>query len=783
VIGPAADVPPTLLPSRLASGRGARFTPLVALATLLVALATLPTTAQGQESRTLDGVPAESVLRPMEIADLFRQNSPGQVQLSPDGSTILYTLTPGSFPDPGSRHSQIRMARVDGSMDRAMTHGRDAANRDPRWHPSGALFGFTSTREGNGRQLYLMPVDGGEARRVTDLAGGVQGWGWSDDGRYLAVLGGRGADRQIWLTDGEARGGMERLTHHPTPVSSFQWRESGHELLFLADDAWDEADHRRREAGFRARPIQRGLVFSDFIELFPTHLWHVEVGSEPRRITEGDLIVQSFHDSPRGDRVALVVGPRDPHADNRPNEIHLVDPANGAMERLTENEVGESLVGFSPSGSHLAISAPRDFQGSGVSDIFVRPVEGGEWSAVTGAFDNTLLGGVWSEDGRAIYFVGADGVNRQLFRVGIDGGEVERLSDWRGVAAIRSDSPGPVAILGFTTPEAPEDLYAVPWNRVGDREAWTRLTELNPWVDEVQLARTETVRWTSTDGTEVEGLIVYPLDHDPDRRYPLVTDIHGGPAAAYVNEFLPTSSNPHRAYGHYWAAMDYALFLPNYRGSSHYGHDFQVEIVGDYWTRATEDIHTGIDHLVEAGLAHPDSLLMMGWSAGGHWSNWMLVTTDRFRAIATGAGVTNWISLYGQTDNQASREWYLGRDAGLNAPNQPWHDFDHWWAESPLKYIENASTPTLIHFPQADQRIPMPQGQELHLALKKLGVPTEFLVYPDELHALQDPRNQLVKLMGEVGWFETWLRDRGPWLDWDEVLSVADGIEAALAEP
>jgi dipeptidyl aminopeptidase/acylaminoacyl peptidase len=717
----------------------------------------------------------------MDYADLFRQASIGDVTVSPDGTKLLYTLTPGTFPDEGSTHSQIHLVRMDGSGDRPMTQTEGGANRDPRWHPSGELFGFTSTRSGNGRQLHLMSPDGGEAMQVTDASGGISAWGWSHDGALLAYLAGEGADRQLWLLDGRGEGASRRLTDHATPISSFEWRKNSNELLFLAPDAWDEADHRRREEGFRARPIQRGYVFPDFLVLHPTHLWRVAMdGAEPRRLTAGELIVHGFQESPAGDRVALEAGPVDPHADTRPNEIYLTDPDVGELERLTENDVAESILSFSPDGALLAISAPREFDGRGINDIFVRPVEGGEWLAVTGSYDSEVSGAVWSEDGRTIRFVGNEGVNRQLFEADVTSAEVRKLSDHTGVVSIQEGEAGSVAVIGFADPTSPMDLHAAAWSDVGDPSAWTRLTRANPWVESVHLAETRTVRWTSEDGTRVEGLLVLPLDHDPGRRYPLITEIHGGPAAAFENGFLPTAVGPHRAYGHLLAARDYALFLPNYRGSSNYGHDFRAQISGDYWTRATQDIHTGIDHVIEMGVAHPDSLGFMGWSAGGHWSNWMLVTTDRFKAIATGAGVTNWISLYAQTDNQASREFYLGGDPSLDAANKPWDDFDHWWDESPLKYITNASTPTLIHFPEKDQRIPMPQGQELHLALKSLGVPTEFLVYPDELHALRDQRNKLVKLLGDLGWFEKWIRGADTWLEWSHVLEVAREIEEGL---
>ena len=720
--------------------------------------------------------------RPMDYPDLFRQAAISEGALSPDGGTVLYTLTPGSFPEP-SRDSQIHLASVDGTLDRPMTHTPGAADRDPGWHPSGEIFGFTSLRSGNGRQLYLMRTDGGASWQVTDAPGGVAEWAWSDDGEWLAYLAGRGAERQIWVMDGQGMGRPQQLTGHATPVTSFEWRRDSHEILFLAPDDWDEADHRRRQAGFEARPIQRGLVFDDFLALHPTNLWRVSLGGgRPQAVTRKDFIIHDFHDSPAGDRIALVAGPVDPHADTRPNEVYLVDPETRAPERLTDNHVAESIISFSPDGSLLAISAPRDFAGRGINDIFVRPVHGGDWTAVTATYDSEVEPAGWSGDGRRIYFVGREGVDRQIFEVDVADGRVRKLSHVTGVLSIIDGSGGPLAIIGFTDPTLPLDLYAAAWSDVGDRSRWTRLTRANPWIDEVELARTETLRWTSPDGTEVEGLLVYPLDYDPGRRYPLITEIHGGPASAFENRFLPTTRSPHRGYSHLLAARGYALFLPNYRGSSSYGHEFRSQIVGDYWARATEDIHAGIDHLIEVGIVHPDSLGFMGWSAGGHWSNWMLVTTDRFQAIATGAGVTNWISLYGQTDNQASREYYLGRDPALDAPNKPWDDFGHWWAESPLKYITNASTPTLIHFPEKDQRIPLPQGQELHMALKGLGVPTEFMVYPDEQHALKNPRNQLVKLLADMGWFEKWIRGADTWLDWRYVLDVAQLIQEALHE-
>ena len=717
--------------------------------------------------------------RPMEILDLWQTVSVGGEAVSPDGSRILYVTNPRDFPDQRS-DQEIHLASVDGSVDRQLTHSPDGQNTNPTWHPSGEFFAFSSTRHEGNRQIFLMRTDGGEARRITDAPDGVTDWAFSDDGRWIAFLAGRNAERQVWVVDAEGMDAPRKATDHPTPVQSFEWRDGSHEILFTAPDDWDSADAERREEGFRARPIQRGLAFDDFVEWSPVHLWRIGVdGGSADRLTEGDFRVTNFEQASGGEHLALILGTMDPHADNRTNEVHLLTWSTRELERLTDNDASEGILGFSPDGSHLAIRAPSRFVYGGVQDIFVRSVDGGDWVGVTEEFDNDIFGAFWDSDGEGFYFEGADGVNHQAFHIDLSSREIRQLTEFDGLVSFVGDEPGDRALFRFTDPHAPSDLYAADWDDLGDPDRWTRLTHSNPWVDEIQLADYETVRWASDDGTEVEGILVYPVNHDAGRSYPVITQIHGGPASAYRNSFAAT----HGTYPHVFAAHGYAVFQPNYRGSSNYGERFKEEIAGDYWTRATQDIHTGLDYLIDRGIAHPDSLGFMGWSAGGHWSNWMLVTSDRFKAISSGAGVTNWISLYAQTDNQASREYYLGGDPALDAPNQPWHDFDHWWDESPLKYIEDAVTPTLIHFGEDDRRIPMPQGQELHLALKKLGVPTEFLVYPGEPHGLQQPRNQLVKAMSELGWFEMWIRGADTWLDWREVLDMTERIKSGQATP
>ncbi|HXV89866.1 MAG TPA: prolyl oligopeptidase family serine peptidase, partial [Gemmatimonadales bacterium] len=463
--------------------------------------------------------------------------------------------------------------------------------------------------------------------------------------------------------------------------------------------------------------------------------------------------------------------------DGRASEVYLLDLQGGPPVRLTDNYVGESDVTFSPDSRLLALSADREFTWGSVNRVYVRPVAGDAWRELGQGHDRDVGIDAFAPDGRTIYYAGADGVRRRVYALDVASGRVRALTQGDGVVTLAVSRDRSAALLRYSDAATPADLHLAPLADLGRRERWVRLTRLNPWVDSLVLARHEVVRWRAGDGVEVEGMLYHPVG--PVRRAPLVVQLHGGPASAYQDAF----DGSYRTYPHVLAARGYAVFQPNYRGSTGYGERFQDAIAGNYWPLAQEDIESGVDTLIGRGVAHPDSLAMMGWSAGGHWSNWTLVTTTRYKAISSGAGVANWISLYAQSDVQSTREYYLGGNAERDGGNKPWDDWEHWWAESPLRYVTRARTPILFHWGEKDQRVPLPQGLEWHMALKQLGVPTELLVYPGQPHGLQEPRYQLVKMVAEMGWFEKWVRGAPAWLDWEELLVMADSIARGSREP
>jgi len=423
--------------------------------------------------------------------------------------------------------------------------------------------------------------------------------------------------------------------------------------------------------------------------------------------------------------------------------------------------VSEWPLSFSPDSKWFAFLIPdgeKEF--FNLMKIYIIPSEGGKVKKLLNNFDYGGEISFWSDDSMYIYFNTQVGVNYHLFRVSIDNDKIEQITNLGGVTHFTKDKDSGKFFISYSNPENPSDFYYSELENFNDRDKWIRLTDVNPQVKGFLLGKQGTIRWKSTDGTTIEGFLIKPVNYRGDRKYPLIVQIHQGPDYADLQSF----SASYFSYVHILAANDYVVFRPNYRGSTGYGEKFKKEIAGDFFRQAFDDIMSGVDYLIERGIVHPDSMGIMGWSAGGSWSNWALVSTDRFKAISTGAGAVNWISFYGQTNLIPWSEFYF--------KGTPYNNWEHYVEESPIKYIKNAKTPTLIHFGEDDSKIPPSQGEELYTALKKLSVPTEFIVYPNMGHWIFDMRYQMVKMHAEFNWFEKWIRGKEGWIDWRKMIET-----------
>jgi len=550
---------------------------------------------------------------------------------------------------------------------------------------------------------------------------------------------------------GEAR----RLTDHPTTVDAWQWGQKSDRIYFTAPDRDNEIDRKRKEKKFDVQ-IREEITI-------PEHIWEVTVDGEERQLTTGTEFTDGRFDLSKDGRWMLIRrSPFKRYLSRNDADIYLMNLQTSNVERLTDNKVSEGGIGFSPDSRYIYYTKRDKDKYLNNEKLHIRPVEGGEWKMLLPDEDISIRRAFWGEDGKTVFIGVGEGVRENIFKFDINGSGLERVTDLDGVVRVTYLEKNNKLMINYSDPKTPSDYYIADPSGLGNRGRWVRLTDSDPEVRQFELADCETVRWKSRDGTMVEGLLYTPPDLDPNRRYPLIVQVHGGPASASMRSFNTSYGN----YVHIFTANGYIILQPNYRGSSNYGEKFRTEIARNYFQKGFEDIMAGVDYLIKRGIAHPDSLGHMGWSAGGHWSNWALVKTDRFKAISSGAGGMNWISMYAQTDMQEPREFYFG---GL-----PYNNWDGFWDVSPLKFIKNAKTPTLIHCGEDDQRVPRPQSEELHMALMKLGVPTEFIVYPNMPHGLTEIRYQLVKMVSEFYWFEKWIRGREEWFDWQELLDTLE---------
>ncbi len=725
----------------------------------------------------LVALPVSAQQRPMTFMDVQLQRSAGSWTPSPDGRSMLYTVRTPDWQEETSQTDIHLVSMEDGmSSSRQLTYTDHKDETQPTWAPDGTWFVFASDRdsENGDDQLYMMRHDGGEARKITDAKGGVTGFDFSPDGVWLVYRSGDAGKQQLFrmsvttLSVGQA----EQITSGEAGVEEWSWSPDGSTVYFVRPDAYDGADYRRRDAGFTVDVRNQVTALSS--------LWEVSVGEGAERILEQseDYSVDNFNVSDDGSWISFTGGSEERYERNITGsrlyaDQYLLELSSGHVERLTQNyEVGESSTQFSPDGNWIAFSAPDEMDRYSMTEnrIYIREISdrGGEFRKLGSGFDQSLSVGFWSEDSRTIYFNAGVTVTQQLWALDIEKDEVTQITEERASLSVARDESSGAILINYQDPMTPPTVFTVDGvEEIDDRDRWVQLVDVNPQMSEIALGREVEVNWTSTDGRTVGGVLVYPVGYEEGTRYPLIVAIHGGPASADVLRF-------NGGYGaQVYAGAGYAILKPNYRGSRNYGNAHRTDIVGDYFTLGYDDIITGVDYLIEEGIVDGDRMGALGWSAGGHWSNWILTQTDRFKAISSGAGTMNWISMYAQSDVQRNRQFYVG-DGFL------YEDFDTYFNQSPLKYITNAKTPTMIHVVEGDPRVPSPQSVELHMALKKLDVPTELFMYPGRSHGIPNPRNRLVKSVSEMAWMDHYVRGIGDKFEWEQVLET---LEAEAEDP
>jgi len=634
--------------------------------------------------------------RPIAFVDAMELPTIQDPQLAPDGRQILFVMDKPDW-KANRRVGHIYRINADGSGQIQLTFG-ERGESSPRWSRDGKTIAFTARRDGDQNdQIYLLDTNGGEARR---------------------------------------------LTNHPTAPGNLTWAPGGKTIFFTATDA-KSGDEGERD---RLRDDVYAFEETNFKQ---RHVWTTDLEGQTRKVTDGDYSVGQFSLSADGTRVAITRTTSPLLEFSHLAEVWVMSAdGSGARQLTSGNRVAEGNLAISPDNAQVLFTAAANekIEGYHNGKIFVIPFGGGAARLLSPA-DATyqVAEAAWSKDGRTVYFTANLGVHDEIFRLDPSTGRATQLTrgdhsygGWQYVESVDA------FIFTRNTPQRPGEIYLA--KPAGGEPA--RVTSVfDEALAKFKVARQERITWKGQDGVDVEGLLYYPLDYREGRKYPLIVYTHGGPASSDQFGFSSDAQ--------VYTGKGYAVLRPNYRGSTGYGDPFLREMSKGYFKQSHLDVMTGTDAVIAKGVADPEKLVKMGWSAGGHMTNKIITFTDRFKVASSGAGAANWISMYAQSDNREFRTpWFGGTPWQANAP------IDLYWNNSPLKDVAKVKTPTIFLVGEQDPRVPMPQSVEMYRALKANGVPTHLYVAPREGHGWTELRHRLFKLQIEMEWFEKWIHNR-----------------------
>jgi dipeptidyl aminopeptidase/acylaminoacyl peptidase len=352
-------------------------------------------------------------------------------------------------------------------------------------------------------------------------------------------------------------------------------------------------------------------------------------------------------------------------------------------------------------------------------------------------FDTDAGAPQWTAEGNRVLFLAGKRAYNEAFAFDLTTGSYSQLSTRRTMQAASLSKDGRTIVVSMDAPDGASEIYATDPRFATFR----KLTDTNPQIAELALGETEVVTWKSTDGAEVEGVLLKPVGYRAGTKYPTLVVAHGGPSGAYLNNNRLGGLEG----GQVWAGKGWAVFYPNPRGSTNYGEKFLQANISDWGGGDYHDIMTGVDALVARGIADPDKLAHIGWSYGGYMTAWVVTQTTRFKAAMVGAGLTNMWSMYGTNDIPSVLIAYFG-----GIPSEK--TLPLYLARSAMTHVDKVTTPTLILHGANDERVPVGQAQELYRGLKDRGKPTELVFYPREGHGITEYYHQLDRMNRIYGW-------------------------------
>ena len=652
------------------------------------------------------GLSQQTARRAMTVDDVLNMTGVSDPEISPDGKWIVFTRSDLDWKK-NRRQAHLWIASTENG--RPFQFTSEDGDSSPRWAPDSKNLAFlrgrsepqgsmqtqagSDTAGSEGRQIWRINIEGGEAVKLSAHKGGIQTFRWSVDGKLIFFL-----SKQA-RTDDDTRkikGGDDAI--YVDEDSNGQWR-----------DQWSE-------------------------------LWVLDPSSaKERKISKDKLIISSFDPSPDGSRVAIVARRENTRNGIDLSEVYLMDSGTGALTRLTNNLAPESDVQWAPDGKRLAYLAPDDKKWElASSKIWTIDPENKTYTNASGQFPGTIGYYCWARDSRHIIFGAQEGTSRKIYQLDLSNGGIRRLTGQPGVFALSSLNAERTLAAGiYSTPAQPPEVWV---SDLSGREK--RLTGFNLGAAELALASVQVTNWKSKDGPVIEGILYLPADRKPGSRLPLIVSVHGGPAGSFTYGFSGID--------HVYAALGYAVLCPNVRGSSGYGDALLRANMHDLGGGDYRDLMSGVDSLIETGIADPDKIGIRGWSYGGILGGWAITQTNRFKAASLGAMVANWAVEYSTAFNFDVRLWYIG--------DSPWNNPEGYRRESPYSFVQNVTTPTLILHGEQDTTDPISESMMFYQALKERGVTVRFIRFPREPHGFREPHHQRIRDVEEIAWMQKYVR-------------------------
>lgn len=559
---------------------------------------------------------------------------------------------------------------------------------------------------------------------------------FSPDGKKIAFLSSRSGKNQIWIMNthgGEAR----KLTNEKKGVRSIKWSPDGKKISFLKNDNDTEEEKKSKENKTDVILVDKNFKYS--------HIYTYNLDEDSVfQITNGNFSVNNFDYSPDGKKIIF-----SHQEDTNINtgfintDISIIESNGKNIKFLIQRPGLDSNPIFSGDGNKFAfISSGGKQESIGLRDVYIYNLKSDEIKKLSNTpnRDSNIIS--WTSDDKNLIISESINTTSQILLLPANG---EQFISWSSkkykegvITSIVKSKKSDKIILCYEKLDSPVELYITNSNY----PSFTKLTDINDF-DFPKLSKTEIITWNSSDGMEIEGILTYPKNYKKGMRYPVILQIHGGPAGVFSQRF---NGRPGIYMTEYFSEKGYVTIKPNPRGSTGYGKDFRYANYKDWGYGDYEDVVSGVDKVIEMGIGDPNNQFVMGWSYGGYLTSFIVTKTNRFKAASMGAGLPNLISMVTTTDIQDYLVAHMGSEF--------WNDYETYEKHSAIYQIKNTTTPTQIIHGANDLRVPFTQGQEFYRALDRLGVDTEMVVYPRTPHGPREPKFLMDVSDRILTWFE-----------------------------